>query len=89
MLDKTIHKVYIDNQVNKPYRKGGKMDKLQIAQKLKALRGDKSQKKVADDLGITSMAISLYESGERIPRDEMKERLAAYYKISVQELFYT
>lgn len=65
------------------------MDKLQIAQKLKALRGDKSQKKVADDLGITSMAISLYESGERIPRDEMKERLAAYYKISVQELFYT
>jgi len=89
MLDKTIHKVYIDNQVNKSYRKEGKMDKLQIAQKLKALRGDKSQKKVADDLGITSMAISLYESGERIPRDEMKERLAAYYKISVQELFYT
>ncbi len=65
------------------------MDKIQIAQKLKTLRGDKSQKKVADDLGITSMAISLYESGERIPRDEMKERLAAYYKISVQELFYT
>ena len=65
------------------------MDKLRIAQKLRELRGDRSQREVADAVGTTAMAISLYESGERIPKDEIKIRLARFYNTTVDALFYT
>ena len=64
------------------------MDKTQIAERLRELRGDKSQREVADAVGTTAMAISLYESGERVPRDEIKIRLASYYGTTVDALFY-
>lgn len=64
------------------------MDKLKIAERLRELRGDKSQREVAEAVGTTAMAISLYESGERVPRDEIKIRLAKYYKTTVDALFY-
>lgn len=64
------------------------MDKLKIAERLRELRGDKSQREVAKAVGTTAMAISLYENGERVPRDEIKIRLAEYYKTTVDALFY-
>ena len=65
------------------------MNKLRIAQKLRELRGERSQREVADAVGTTAMAISLYESGERIPKDEIKIRLARFYNTTVDALFYT
>ena len=35
------------------------------------------------------MAISQYESGARVPRDEIKVRIAKYYGVSVESLFFT
>lgn len=64
------------------------MDKLKIAERLRELRGDKSQREVAEAVGTTAMAISLYESGDRVPRDEIKIRLARYYETTVDALFY-
>jgi len=64
------------------------LDKKEIAERLKELRGDRTQQEVAQAVGVTTMAISLYESGERIPRDEIKVRLAAYYKRTVEYIFY-
>ncbi|MBR3518426.1 MAG: helix-turn-helix transcriptional regulator [Lachnospiraceae bacterium] len=64
------------------------MDKEQIASRLKSLRGGKSQQEVAAAVGITPMAISLYESGERIPRDEIKVKLAEYYGTTVDAIFF-
>lgn len=64
------------------------MDKPKIAERLRELRGDKSQREVAEAVGTTAMAISLYESGERVPKDEIKIRLARYYKTTVDALFY-
>lgn len=64
------------------------MDKLKIAERLRELRGDKSQREVAEAVGTTAMAISLYESGERVPKDEIKIRLARYYETTVDALFY-
>lgn len=64
------------------------MDKMRIAERLRELRGEKSQREVADAVGTTAMAISLYESGERIPKDEIKIRLARYYNTTVDALFY-
>ena len=63
-------------------------DKATVGKRLKALRGSRSQKEVADALGVTVMAVCLYETGERMPRDEIKVKLANYYKKSVTSLFY-
>ena len=55
------------------------MDTEKIAQKLVSLRGNKSLKEVAEANGISISALSMYEAGNRIPRDEIKVRLAKYY----------
>ncbi len=64
------------------------MDNMKIAENLRKLRGDKSQREVAEAVGVTAMAISLYESGERIPKDEIKVRLAKYYQTTVDAIFF-
>lgn len=56
-------------------------------EKLIALRGKRSQDEVAKALGISVSALSMYEQGNRIPRDEVKIRMAEYYKISIESLF--
>lgn len=69
--------------------KGGvKMDARKIGKRLKDLRGKKSQAEVANEVKITVSALSMYESGSRIPRDEVKERFASYYNLPVQTIFY-
>ncbi len=64
------------------------MEKEKIADRLKNLRGEKSQLEVAQAIGVTPMAISLYESGERIPRDEIKVKLAEYFHTTVDAIFF-
>ena len=64
------------------------MDALKIGARLAKLRGDKGQDEVAEAVGISRSALSMYECGERIPRDEIKIRLADYYQTSVESLFY-
>lgn len=59
-----------------------------VAQKLTKLRGIKTQAEVASAVGISPSALSMYETGDRTPRDEVKVALCNYYHISVQELFY-
>lgn len=59
-----------------------------IGERLKRLRGDKSQEEVAVDLGISFSAYAKYEQGIRIPRDEIKLKIAEYFKVTVQSLFY-
>lgn len=61
---------------------------MSIGKKLKALRGNKTQKEVANDLGITKSALAMYERDERVPRDEIKVKIAEYYNESVGSLFY-
>ena len=65
------------------------MDSKKIGERLQRLRGSRTQKEVAEAVGVTPMAISLYESGERIPRDEIKVRLANYYKRTVNFIFFS
>lgn len=56
--------------------------------KLKELRGSKTQQEVADGIGITKSALAMYERNERIPRDEVKVRIANYYGVSISSLFF-
>lgn len=62
---------------------------MSIGQKLKALRGEKTQKEVARDLNITKSALAMYERDKRVPRDEIKVRIADYYGETVQSIFFT
>ena len=59
-----------------------------IAKKLRDLRGGKSREEVANALSISVSALSMYENGARIPRDEIKVALARYYETTVGELFF-
>jgi putative transcriptional regulator len=56
---------------------------------LRKLRGDRTQEEVAAALGITKSSWAMYERDERVPRDEVKIRIAKYFGKSVEELFYT
>ena len=64
------------------------MNSVEIGKKLTALRGDKTQAEVSRDLGISDSALSAYENGDRIPRDEIKIRIADYYGESVSNIFF-
>lgn len=59
-----------------------------IGKKLRELRGEKTQEEIASDLNITKSSWAMYERDERIPRDEMKVRIAHYFGKSIQELFF-
>lgn len=65
------------------------MDRKHIADNLKALRGNTSLAEVAKAIGVTPAAMSNYEQGIRIPRDEVKKRLADYYGVSVESIFFS
>lgn len=64
------------------------MDNEKIAKRLLSLRGRKTREEVAKAVGVSVSAMSMYETGERIPRDEIKVRLAEYYGASVEAIFY-
>jgi transcriptional regulator with XRE-family HTH domain len=64
------------------------MDAQKIAERLIKLRGKRTQAEVAQALGISPSAYSMYENGERIPRDEIKKKIAAYYRRSVTTIFF-
>ena len=61
---------------------------MSVGEKLKELRGNKSQSKIAADIGITKSSWAMYEKNERTPRDEVKVAIANYFKKSVQEIFF-
>lgn len=64
------------------------MDIRAIQKRLIEARGDTPRTEVAKKLGISVSAMSMYENGDRIPRDEIKEQLAAFYGTTVGFLFF-
>lgn len=83
-----MNRWYIKGKFTKCKQGGGKVDSKKIGKRLVELRADKSQDEVAEAVGISRSALSMYECGERIPRDEIKIKLANYYRTSVESLFY-
>ena len=54
---------------------------------LRHLRGKESLEKVAKTVKISANALDMYERGLRLPRDEVKSRLARYYGVTVGAIF--
>ena len=64
------------------------IDTRAIGDRLRQLRGDRTQAAVAEAVGVTDMAISQYEAGIRVPSDEIKLRLADFYGVGIERLFF-
>lgn len=64
------------------------MNPKEIGQKLIELRGSRTQAEVAKAIDVSASAYSAYERGERIPRDEVKIRIANFYKKPIQKIFF-
>ena len=86
IVDKRAQKVYfIYASTNSAQLKEAAMS---TGEKLKELRGAKTQAAAAKDIGITKSALAMYERNERVPRDEAKVMIANYYGVSIQDLFF-
>ncbi len=64
------------------------MRRILTGARLKNLRGDTPQYKVAEKLGVSVSCISMYENGRRVPSDEKKRILAGMYSRSVEDIFF-
>ena len=64
------------------------MDAKAIGERLVKLRGTKTREEVANAVNISVSALSMYEQGKRIPRDNIKIRISAYYKKPIHTIFY-
>lgn len=54
------------------------------------LREDRglTQAELAYKLGISASALSNYENGTRVPRDEIKVKIAEFFGVSVLDVFF-
>lgn len=70
--------------------KGGEQVKLTAGEKMRVFRKsiNKSLEEVANDLGISYAAIQAYETNSRTPRDDLKRKIAKYYKTTVAAIFF-
>lgn len=65
-----------------------KVDSVEIGHRLRELRHYRPQREIADAVGVSVSTVGMYERGERIPKDEIKVKLAELYGKTVQEIFF-
>lgn len=63
-------------------------DAAVIGSTLRKLRGDLPRLTVANACGISVSALTMYETGQRVPRDEIKVKLARFYGKAVDTIFF-
>lgn len=61
---------------------GAKIKKLREAENI-------SRETFCDDVEISLSALSMYETGQRVPRDEIKLKIARRLNTSIEALFFT
>lgn len=61
---------------------------MTLGEKLIALRGEKTRKQMAKEIGINVQIVQKWEKDYHYPRVEALFRLAKYYGITVSELLY-
>lgn len=85
VLDKRAQLVYNMGEHNKCMKGGLKMS---VGEKIRALRGSETKESVAGKMGVTVSSWTKYERDERIPRDELKVKIAEYFGTTVQNIFF-
>jgi putative transcriptional regulator len=56
--------------------------------RLRDLRGKRSQAAIAKELGITRQMLGAIETGERTPSLELANKIAVFYGVSIEEVFF-
>ena len=66
------------------------LDAKVIGERIKKLREDMniSRSQLCEDADISLSALTMYETGQRVPRDEVKIRLSRCLNTSLEGLFY-
>lgn len=67
---------------------GRVLDSAELGHRLRDIRGYRPQREIAQDLGVSTSTVGMYESGERVPRDTVKIRYAEISGKTVQEIFF-
>ena len=62
---------------------------VEAGKRLRQLRGIRTRTGVARELGISCSALAFYENGQRQPKGPVKKKLADYYGVPVEFIFYT
>ena len=62
-----------------------------IGKRIKTLREKShlSRETFCNEVGITQSSLSMYENGQRVPRDEIKVKIARLLGVSIEALFFT
>lgn len=66
------------------------MDAKQVGEKIRKLRVDKgvSRHELAEAINVAYTTVSMYENGERIPRDQIKVAISNFFGVTVESLFF-
>ncbi|MDE6385282.1 MAG: helix-turn-helix domain-containing protein [Eubacterium sp.] len=61
-----------------------------IGSRLRELREENGEtvRQTAEAVNISESALRMYETGRRIARDEIKERLANHFRCSIASIFF-
>lgn len=61
---------------------------MKAGEKMRKLRGKTPRKFVAERIGVSYSSYMKYERNERTPSDPIKKRIAKYYGVSVESIFF-
>lgn len=64
-----------------------KVDMVAAGKRLRALRGIRTRSGVSRQTGIPYSSLQAYEEGKREPSGRIKEQLADYYDMRVDDIF--
>ena len=67
---------------------GRVLDRADLGHRLRDIRGYRPQREIAQELGVSTSTVGMYESGERVPRDAVKIKYAEISGKTVQEIFF-
>lgn len=66
------------------------IDGAKIGTRLRKIRTERgeSAETMAKSIGVSNSAIAMYETGQRIPRDEIKIKIAEHFEMPVEAIFF-
>ena len=61
---------------------------VKVGRRLREIRGIRTRSGVSRQTGIPYSSLQSYEDGTREPSGDTKQKLAEYYGVSVEEIFF-
>lgn len=61
---------------------------MTAGEKIQKLRGNRKKQIVADAIGVSYSSYVKYERDERRPSDDVKKKIAKFFGVSVESIFF-